>query len=332
MGTTESDKRHYFVEIVLSRTGFVDAGSEHALHQAYLLLPLAVCPAGFIGRNKSQEAVPRALHWDHLTSTVTSTETPWHPDKSSSLFDVTFSGLGSTERVRMLIEFFLIAQVSDQHLVSSTRDNDVTLMVLPSPQCCVAILQDCFNVVCLMLLTFGDVEQNPGPDSDSDECSQRELMKRILREQKETNKTLKQLSSNIKHVETIVADLQERMTVIENERRLWKECEDKIVHCEESCKSTMTQVEFLASKVDDLENRSRRNNLVIYGLRESSAEDVKTLEEEVRDSLFRKILGIEVNSIERLHKIGTKQSQRTRPVIIRLFNFAEKNKILSSCF
>ncbi|XP_070390559.1 uncharacterized protein [Dermacentor albipictus] len=110
MGTTESDKRHYFVEIVLSRTGFVDAGSEHALHQAYLLLPLAVCPAGFIGRNKSQEAVPRALHWDHLTSTVTSTETPWHPDKSSSLFDVTFSGLGSTERVRMLIDFFLIAQ------------------------------------------------------------------------------------------------------------------------------------------------------------------------------------------------------------------------------
>ncbi|XP_070389800.1 uncharacterized protein [Dermacentor albipictus] len=96
---------------MLSRTGFVDAGSEHALHQAYLLLPLAVCPAGFIGRNKSQEAVPRALHWDHLTSTVTSTETPWHPDKSSSLFDVTFSGLGSTERVRMLIEFFLIAQL-----------------------------------------------------------------------------------------------------------------------------------------------------------------------------------------------------------------------------
>ncbi|XP_070387820.1 uncharacterized protein [Dermacentor albipictus] len=102
MGTTESDKRHYFVEIVLSRTGFVDAGSEHALHQAYLLLPLAVCPAGFIGRNKSQEAVPRALHWDHLTSTVTSTETPWHPDKSSSLFDVTFSGLGSTERFLLL--------------------------------------------------------------------------------------------------------------------------------------------------------------------------------------------------------------------------------------
>nr|XP_054919171.1 uncharacterized protein LOC126547689 isoform X4 [Dermacentor andersoni] len=97
--------------IVLSRTGFVDAGSEHALHQAYLLLPPAVCPAGFIGQNKSQEAVPRALHWDHLTSTVTSTETSWHPDKSSSLFDVPFSGLGSTERARMLIKFFLIAQL-----------------------------------------------------------------------------------------------------------------------------------------------------------------------------------------------------------------------------
>nr|XP_054924124.1 uncharacterized protein LOC126526344 isoform X1 [Dermacentor andersoni] len=97
-------------QIVLSRTGFVDAGSEHALHQAYLLLPPAVCPAGFIGQNKSQEAVPRALHWDHLTSTVTSTETSWLPDKSSSLFDVPFSGLGSTERARMLIKFFLIAQ------------------------------------------------------------------------------------------------------------------------------------------------------------------------------------------------------------------------------
>nr|XP_054924628.1 uncharacterized protein LOC126528210 [Dermacentor andersoni] len=292
--------------IVLSRTGFVDAGSEHALHQAYLLLPPAVCPAGFIGQNKSQEAVPRALHWDHLTSTVTSTETSWHPDKSSSLFDVPFSGLGSTERARMLIKFFLIAQVSDQHLVSSVRDNGVTLTVLPSPQCCVAILRGCFNVVRLMLLTSGD-EQNPGPYSHSDECSQRELMKHILREQKETNKTLKQLSSNIKHVETIVADLQERMTVIENERGLWKECEDRIVHCEESCKSTMMQVEFLASKVDDLENRSRRNNLVIYGLRESSDEDVKTLEEEVH-GILKKILGIEINSIERVHRIGTKQS------------------------
>ncbi|XP_072141846.1 uncharacterized protein [Dermacentor andersoni] len=103
--------------IVLSRTGFVDAGSEHALHQAYLLLPPAVCPAGFIGQNKSQEAVPRALHWDHLTSTVTSTETSWHPDKSSSLFDVPFSGLGSTERARMLIKFFLIAQVSQNFVL-----------------------------------------------------------------------------------------------------------------------------------------------------------------------------------------------------------------------
>lgn len=157
-------------------------------------------------------------------------------------------------------------------------------------------------------------------------------MKRILREQKETNKTLKQLSSNIKHVETIVADLQERMTVIENERGLWKECAEKMVHCEESCKSTMTQVEFLALKVDDLENRSRRNNLIIYGLSESSDEDVRTLEAKVRDDIFKKILGIEIDSIERVHRIGRKQSQRTRPVIIRLFNFAEKTKILSSCF
>nr|XP_054923008.1 uncharacterized protein LOC126524009 isoform X8 [Dermacentor andersoni] len=120
--------------IVLSRTGFVDAGSEHALHQAYLLLPPAVCPAGFIGQNKSQEAVPRALHWDHLTSTVTSTETSWHPDKSSSLFDVPFSGLGSTERARMLIKFFLIAQVSQNFVLCQDGLTPCHLMLSLSGQ------------------------------------------------------------------------------------------------------------------------------------------------------------------------------------------------------
>lgn len=86
----------------------------------------------------------------------------------------------------------------------------------------------------------------------------------------------------------------------------------------------------LRAKVDDLENRSRRNNLVVYGVEESHEEDSK--KQKVNGDIFRKILGVEINSIERMHRIGQRNAERPRPVILKLCNYVDKTKVLSSCF
>nr|XP_054924218.1 uncharacterized protein LOC126526716 [Dermacentor andersoni] len=87
----------------------------------------------------------------------------------------------------------------------------------------------------------------------------------------------------------------------------------------------------LVIKVDDMENRSRRNNLVIYGVTEDSDEEARTLENKIKEGIFKDILALEVKSIERIHRIGNRYGQRPRPIILRLFDCREKNKILSCC-
>lgn len=88
----------------------------------------------------------------------------------------------------------------------------------------------------------------------------------------------------------------------------------------------------LAEKVDDLENRSCRNNIVVYGVKEDREEDSAELERKVNEEIFKKILGVEKNSIERIHRIGPKHAQRHRPIILRFFNYVDKAKVMSSCF
>lgn len=196
-------------------------------------------------------------------------------------------------------------------------------------------MYDCISVIKLLLLTSGDVELNPGPssasESDSEAMTTKQMLEKILKEQSKTTQTLKQLTKNLKHVETTVANIQERINAIEADMSRLTKCEELLAECEGTCQSTSKQVQDMVEKIDDLENRSRRNNLVIYGVTEEAREDSKSLEQKVKKGIFKDILGIDVASIERIHRVGYPQSERQRPVVLRLYNFAEKNKILSCC-
>lgn len=122
-----------------------------------------------------------------------------------------------------------------------------------------------------------------------------------------------------------------RITSIEDELSRFRQCEQKISECESCCKSMNEQLHELVNKVDDMENRSRRNNLVIYGVTEDSDEEARTLENKIKEGIFKDTLDLEVKSIERIHRIGNRYGQRPRPIILRLFDYREKNKILSCC-
>lgn len=58
----------------------------------------------------------------------------------------------------------------------------------------------------------------------------------------------------------------------------------------------------------------------------------KELEHEVNEEIFKKRLGVEINSTKPNHRIFSKNAENHRPIILRLANFSDKNKILTSCF
>ena len=76
-------------------------------------------------------------------------------------------------------------------------------------------------------------------------------------------------------------------------------------------------------KLVDLEDRSRRSNLRIDGLRENERETWEETEMKVKN-LFRNELGItEEVEIDRVHRVGRKKDRKVRTIVLR----CHKNKM-----
>lgn len=81
----------------------------------------------------------------------------------------------------------------------------------------------------------------------------------------------------------------------------------------------------MENKVADLEDRSRRNNIIVFGIQEKDKETADALSKAVVDYVFKKMLDVQLNSVERIPRLGRKQANKQRPVIIKLFDNREKN-------
>lgn len=96
------------------------------------------------------------------------------------------------------------------------------------------------------------------------------------------------------------------------------------------CSETRKKRVVSLGKVDDLENRSRKNNLILYGIDEDPSETPEELVEKIKTNIFEEKLKISVSSIERCHRLG-KKNEKARPVIIKLLDYRDKVEILKSC-
>ncbi|KAH9381628.1 hypothetical protein HPB48_020764 [Haemaphysalis longicornis] len=83
-------------------------------------------------------------------------------------------------------------------------------------------------------------------------------------------------------------------------------------------------------KLDDLENRSRRSNVVIFALSEQKDETPADLRERVLSEVFHTKLGV-ATSVERVHRIGKKSTNKPRPVMLNFFDYNEKMLIMQNC-
>lgn len=123
-----------------------------------------------------------------------------------------------------------------------------------------------------------------------------------------------------------------KQDVLTNSARV-EEAETRIDQTERSMEKVETALElatkritFLEAKTDDLENRGRRKNLRLFGLKEG-AEGEQTLLNFVNDML-PKWLGLppeKTFTLERVHRtVANKRPNQSRAVLIRFLNFQEK--------
>lgn len=158
-----------------------------------------------------------------------------------------------------------------------------------------------------LLLLAGDVETNPGPD----------------------------LAHLAKQLQAIAGDLkeikEERLTAIDKKLELLESLYSKITMCTDQVTHLQKVVSDLELKLDDLENRSRRGNLIVYGIPEKHDEDDVSLEQTVNDTIIKETLQLEPVTIERIHRLGKPDANKTRPVILKLLDTRDKTKILKNC-
>ncbi|XP_050030536.2 uncharacterized protein [Dermacentor andersoni] len=249
---------------------------------------------------------------DMLGSPMT---TPWSNPIKQDAYGTAGSGHGSIAKMQPSNPFLFILQVSRRY-DKSFRSNNVCLILLPCPRSLRESFCKLFAVLRMLLLLGGDIELNPGPTLDGI-AEQLKLIAGDIQEiKKEKSITNTRLNAIDKKLEKI-AGIEKQIS--ENNKRI----------------STLEKnLMAMEKKVEDLENRSRRSNLVIYGVEEQQKESTDMLLEMVEKKILDGILQIKTKGIERIHRLGKKKqtdTSRPRPVILKLLDYRDKVSILKHC-
>ena len=171
-----------------------------------------------------------------------------------------------------------------------------------------------YGIIIIAVLVIGGVEQNPGPTSSqkSDIAEIKEMFKAL----QNTNDSV---LCEVRELKDTVAKLVNRIDNIESK-------------CEQM-KSDVNELQdytrYLEDRVDDLENRSRRQNIVVYGMKESVNETWTETESKVRD-LIQDRLKIEMQEmdLQRCHRVGRQYDGKPRPIVCKFLADKKKKMML----
>lgn len=173
------------------------------------------------------------------------------------------------------------------------------------------------SVISLILLCCGDVESNPGPKID-------DVLTLMKDFHVETTATLTAIKQEI-------SSINSRICAIENNLSKMPQIETKCENVGDSVREVKTSIakvnEELFDVVDDINNRMRRNNLIVKGIAETEREGYEESETIVKE-FFATHLGVQAGDIERAHRLGQRRANVDRPIIVKFLNFKSKMDVL----
>ncbi|CAN7952180.1 unnamed protein product, partial [Ixodes pacificus] len=230
------------------------------------------------------------------------------------------------------------------------KNDNRYLLLLPCPQVLCEIAYDCFSTV-LLLLRSGDVEMNPGPLTRSealldieclpDEPSEqmavlfnllKDLQARSIqsaRSQTDLPADVKAIKAGQKSIETKIGCIQKRLDELEEKTNSLDHFGQDIASVQDSVKTLTAQHDSLQVRLGELEDRSRRDNLIFHGIPDSR-ESWEQSEAKVKDALAGVIDTFPENAIERAHRLGPYLPNKCRPIIVKFSGYKIRDRILSA--
>ncbi|XP_075547628.1 uncharacterized protein LOC142582112 [Dermacentor variabilis] len=241
---------------------------------------------------------------------------------------VALCGLGGFATAQATNPFVFVMQVGERFSLFAKKSNNYFLVQLPSPQCLNAVLADCFHLVLsLLLLLSGDIETNPGPDNAAILAE----LKKISTGQSKLISEVQDLKSQLLATDRNVSDLGKRMAELEShyESLVTLKTDTEVLRAD-TTKATRL-ISKLEARFDDAENRTRRNNLVFYGLPETTPESYAQSEQLIIKHCREHLdIHIDTKEIERAHRLGRHSNDKPRPIITKFTFFKTKETVLSS--
>nr|XP_037285720.1 protein unc-13 homolog C-like [Rhipicephalus microplus] len=262
--------------------------------------------------------IPWTQHMTSPESNFLETTPPAQAYKNDRINDF-FRGHGGTAMATSLYPSVFFAQVGDKHFYTSFHSDCRGIVVLPCPATCACLFVDAWTVI--LILLAGDVEQNPGPNTDD----LIKMMNTMLASQEELKTKIENLATAHDKLEsTVNARMDDVMVAIKEQKVEIKALQTEVT-------ALKVNLQLHQRRLDDLEDRSRRRNLVIFGFPEPGRENATELRKKIIEELIGDKLGVVVNSVERVHRVGKKRHDKVRPVLMNFFDYNEKLKVLKNC-
>ncbi|KAH9361658.1 hypothetical protein HPB48_005189 [Haemaphysalis longicornis] len=95
--------------------------------------------------------------------------------------------------------------------------------------------------------------------------------------------------------------------------------------------TSLTQrVKDLQSRNNKLENRSRQQNLVFYGVDDNNRAETWDQSENLITTICKEELQIDLHSIQKAHRVGRYTESGKRPIVVNFSSYKEKQSVLTN--
>ena len=178
------------------------------------------------------------------------------------------------------------------------------------------------------------MEQNPGPPPTrqqaakgppvSTEPTLSDVMASLQSLSGSLNAKFEELKNEVKQLKSSYSELTEEVQGLRDEVLDLRRANDDILNENEELKIRMDTFE---RNVDDLQGRSRRNNLLFFGMDRTDGETPEQLAGQVQDLLTDTLEMAEDVSFDRIHRLGPGKKS---PIIARCTFFKQKISILKA--
>ena len=203
-----------------------------------------------------------------------------------------------------------------------------------------------------LLLQCGDIELNPGP-SDNSTAAKGTRSRSVTgsgqpsnqKPSPDTEPTLRdvvailakmsddnqKMSSNVESVKSDVSDIKEQQTKMLEEVESLKDDVENLMRENQELRSDrdalLQRVASLEKKTDDLEGRSKRSNVIVYGIPREDGESTAKCEELLNNVCKNDLRLREEIPFDRVHRLSNKADA---PIIAKCTFYRDKVKILKS--